>query len=534
MAIVKPTDASAIYNQMSGEFVASVNANQTDPANFISQETINQSPHGVMMKSISLTTDELYINQDINIKSAISLESYYGEDLDNVAKYVNIHRIPAQSASGEIFVQGESGLLIPADSQFIYNDIIYLSTLNKTVVSNTINIASITSQNGIATINFTANSPLFSGCEIVISGNSNSLFNITANIISVELTKLTFAIDDISSISGTGGIITFLGILVPIQAQTTGSDSNIANNVTLESASVDDVICGTTINGLSGGIDQESDFTLNQRFTAKRQNNTQNYTTKQLPIYIKTVYPEITHAKIATGFNGSLSIQKIEDVGTFTSDPDNTKPNVKKITFNEYHYFNGIPATNFLSISGSSIEALNVNDGVVFEVKDDYTVYAKGFKTNDSDIVSTDMIMLPYYSGQKSLLLYKANNPVKTFTPTELTSIKTFINDDVLPAGIEYNVLNLTKKDFTFTFTALSPNISSLKSAIIANLKAYAKDVPTSKSVIKYSEYSLIISSTIDENSNTVQDFTLSNTQDINIAVNEIFDVEDSDVIFNI
>ena len=77
-------------------------------------------------------------------------------------------------------------------------------------------------------------------------------------------------------------------------------------------------------------------------------------------------------------------------------------------------------------------------------------------------------------------------------------------------------------------------NISSLKSAIIANLKAYAKDVPTSKSVIKYSEYSLIISSTIDENSNTVQDFTLSNTQDINIAVNEIFDVEDSDVIFNI
>jgi hypothetical protein len=145
------------------------------------------------------------------------------------------------------------------------------------------------------------------------------------------------------------------------------------------------------------------------------------------------------------------------------------------------------------------------------------------------------MKIKPYYTDRSSVLVYRANDVTKTFSNSELFEIKTHLNNTIdvfIVDSNNYLVQNLSKKTFTFNFTSVEPNLSSVKTAIKNNLVAWSKTLSSNVNIIYENEYDSIIRNTTDSNGNKVQNYTLSTSGNILLGVNELFAVTPTDVSF--
>lgn len=519
MAISKLT-ADEIANNIAGEFSSLVPEVPID--------VFMQSPYGILAKANSVQTASLYDYTEQKTQHALSLEQYSGAELEQILLYRNIKRLQAQYANGAFFAQDDIGTVIPVNSIFAYNDILYQSTAEREVISNTLSIQSIIRNGTQATITTTTKHYLGNNAEITISNTGEVNFDITTAITVTNENTFTITVANTGATSVFTGNIAYNGCLIDVIAQTIGSAGNIPALSPIESYNVSLSITSSLVNGLGGGSDTETDVELRQRgYDLLKSGNLQTFTKTGLELFLKSVYG-ITHSKIINGYTYSTPITSI------MKDPFEYDT-FRKITFPVPHPWQSAVGTTFFEITGASNAVLNRRAGYIAKVYDEYSVLVNVYDTVQEDDTSLNMQIKPYYTGQSTILIYKADDVNKTFSTAELSEIKNYISNEHnawTTSDNDYTVQNFVKNNFQFNFTSLEPNLTSLKNNVKNNLVAWSKTITTDVSTIFESEYESIIRNTTDTNGNRIKNFTLSASGDILLGINELFIIEPSDVIF--
>jgi hypothetical protein len=520
MPISKPIK-DEIFTTIVSEF-----SNNTD----ISTEQFALSPYGLLAKASDIAINGLYDYAEQNTKHAISVDQYYGAELDTITSIINIARQNSTFAKGKLFVQGTLGTIFSNDSVFMYNNILYSSISDREIINNTLTINAIIRNGTIATVFTASDHNLVNNAIVTISNTGESNFNITASITVLTPNSFSIVVLNQGATSASAGICAFNGCNIDIISKSSGVVGNILGNVSIQSITVDSgfTLLKTTIDGVAGGVEQETDDNLRKRFYERIRNYTPYYTKSALPSYLKSKYSEITHAKVKTGYNFSLPIISIlKDI--------NEHENFRKITFSQKHVYSTELGACFFEITGAALSSLNKKIGYVAKIYDEYSILINVGNNTDEDDTSNNMYLKPFFPGQATIFVYKMLSVNHTYSNFELQAMKQDISNNVCSFVQDENdffVANYTKKNYTFSFTSVSPNLSSIKEAIKKNLIAWCKTISVDKSIISESEYSAIINNSRDNNGNQVSEFSLFTGGNINLAVNEILDISSDDILF--
>ena len=388
-------------------------------------------------------------------------------------------------------------------------------------------ILSVSRSGDIATFTTNADHGLVSGATVTTSETGVANFNKTASITLISANSFSITVDNSGATSASTGSVSFAGALIPIISTTAGSNTNINGSVNVAPLSLDLSICGTTIYGLSGGADSETDDSLASRIKSRAHSYTLQDTKTGIPIYLKQNYNELTDVFLVEGYSMQIGITSIMK--------DASYPNtLRKVVCQAQHPFDNWAGLWFLEITGASASSLNQKNGAVIERYDDYSILIRlqNGNTTDEDNTSPNMKITPYIVGRFTIFVYKKNSVNKLYSNTELSAIKQDLLDNIMGmATNKFHVANFTKKSHTFNISGLTPNIASLKTAITNNLIAWSKTLDPSVKTIYESEYYNVILTSQDANGNKVKTATISGGS-INLALNEILDVVSSDVVF--
>ena len=517
---IKKLTPDEIASNIAGEFCKNIEE--------ISINEFMQSPYGLLAKANAVQLASLYDYTEKRTQHAISLDQYTGTDLEKILLYKNITRLPVRYAKGNIFAQHALGTAIPVGTIFTYNDILYETTSYREIIANSLLITSIVRTGTQAIITTSANHNLGNNATITITNTGEANFNITTQITIISANSFSIVVQDTGATTIYTGNIAFNGCLVEVLCQSGGSIGNVPSSTLMNSYDVNLDLISTLYTGLSGGANTETDDELKARgYERLKIGAVQNFTKEGLQLYLKTIY-NITHAKVVNGFLYEIPIVSI------TKDPLEMS-NFRKITFSIPHCWTTPLGATFIEITGANHPALNVRNGYVAKIYDEYSILVNVYNTTSEDTTSTNMKIKPYYTDRSSVLVYRANDVTKTFSNSELFEIKTHLNNTIDVFTVDpnnYLVQNLSKKAFSFNFTSVEPNLSSVKTAIKNNLVAWSKTLSSNVNIIYQNEYDSIIRNTTDSNGNKVQNYTLSTSGNILLGVNELFIVTPTDVSF--
>lgn len=200
-----------------------------------------------------------------------------GDFLVRWGQYVGITRNPATESTGRITFQGTAGSIIPAFTDVNTQDGRQYETQTAVTISvNAINITSLTRSGSTATAETSSDHNLFTGQTVVISGATQTEYNITTTITVTDLDKFEYTVSGTPLSPATGSpVVTATYGGTDIASTETGSVYNLESG--------DSVILASPIAGVnntafvqfgevSGGTDEESDDDLRERIIYRYQN----------------------------------------------------------------------------------------------------------------------------------------------------------------------------------------------------------------------------------------------------------------------
>lgn len=187
-----------------------------------------------------------------------------------------ITRNPASKSTGFITVEGTTGVVIPASTEFNSQDgNAYTNQIESTVSTVTQNIT-ITRIGSTATATTPSPHQLASNINVTISGATQAQYNGTFQIIVISNNKFTFQVVGLPATPATGSISYTTEIAVVfIQSQESGESTNQGNGIAIN---VTNPITNLSNTGyvqfgqLAGGTDEETDDELRARVVDAFQN----------------------------------------------------------------------------------------------------------------------------------------------------------------------------------------------------------------------------------------------------------------------
>ncbi len=179
----------------------------------------------------------------------------------------SIARKPASRATGSIVIFGDSGVVVPAFTEFAADNGVSIRTLTAgQITAHTPGIAQAVNNNGIVTITTSEPHLLPKGAKITIATiPANTAIDGVHEIIGATSTTLAIKISSSDPIGTVGAI---LSNYVIVNAETV--DAGIGQNINGAQKLSGSYEAFTTIYGLSGGADIESDDLYAQRIIKSR------------------------------------------------------------------------------------------------------------------------------------------------------------------------------------------------------------------------------------------------------------------------
>ena len=303
---------------LTNALIKSINTGQTDPDKKVDPTIRNSFLRG-LVQSLALG---IYENNK-NIQKGIT-EAFLGGDSwrEFWASKIGINRQDATTSSGNIVLTGTVGTLIPAGTLITNaNAIQYSTNANVTIASQTINIASITRAGTQVTVETVDNHNLANNVVISILGANETAYNVLSQAIAITgLKTFTFNITSTPSTPATGTLtLNFTNAVANVTSTTLGANTNIGSIVelTLVNAIVNvDPSVFTTFDGISGGLDVESDLSVENRVAEKFQSYFANAFTKVgIPIFLKEAVAGITRVWVKDAYPtaGKVTIYFVRD-----------------------------------------------------------------------------------------------------------------------------------------------------------------------------------------------------------------------------
>lgn len=294
---------SQIQERLANALILAVNAGQLDTSKQIDPNIRNSFALG-LVKSMSAGFDE---NND-NIKEVLKQlfpQTATDEYLELWASWFGITRKDPVKAEGYAIFTGTASTTIPNATTIQKADgTQYETQASATISAQTIGITTLTRSGSTATATTTANHNLATGVSVVIAGASQTEYNITATINVISNTQFTYTISGTPASPATGTITaSFTSAFVAIKAIDYGVNGNSAggSQLTLISPIVDvNDNCYLSYDGLTLGLDAETDDQLRSRLNERCANFTAPFTASGLPVFIKERIAGITRVWVQT------------------------------------------------------------------------------------------------------------------------------------------------------------------------------------------------------------------------------------------
>lgn len=303
---------------LSNALIKSINTGQTDALKKI-DPTIKNSFILGLVQSLAAGLFE----NDKNIQKGIAGAFLGGESFRNYwTPKIGINRQDATNSSGNIVITGTAGTIINAGT-LITNaqSIQYLLNANATITSQTINIESITRIGTQVMVTTVDNHNLANNVLISILGANETEYNVINQEISVTGSKtFTFDITTTPITPATGTLtLSFTNAVANVTSTTLGINTNIGGLVELTFVNT---IVGinpavfTTFDGISGGLDVETDASIDKRLTEKFQSYfAPAFTKVGIPIFLKDAVAGVTRVWVKDAFPaaGKVTIYFVRD-----------------------------------------------------------------------------------------------------------------------------------------------------------------------------------------------------------------------------
>lgn len=294
---------SQIQERLANALILAVNAGQLDTSKQIDPNIRNSFALG-LVKSMSAGFDE---NND-NIKEVLKQlfpQTATDEYLELWASWFGITRKDPVKAEGYAIFTGTASTTIPNATTIQKADgTQYETQTSATISAQTIGITTLTRSGSTATATTTANHNLATGVSVAITGASQTEYNITATINVISNTQFTYTISGTPASPATGTITaSFTSAFVAIKAIDYGINGNSAggSQLTLISPIVDvNDSCYLSYDGLTLGLDAETDDELRSRLNERCANFTAPFTASGLPVFIKERIAGITRVWVQT------------------------------------------------------------------------------------------------------------------------------------------------------------------------------------------------------------------------------------------
>jgi uncharacterized phage protein gp47/JayE len=312
---------SQIQERLANSLILAVNAGQPDTSKHIDPNIRNSFALG-LVKAMSAGFDENNDNAKEVLKQLFP-HTATGEYLELWASWFGITRKDPVKAEGfAVFTGTASTTIANATAIQKADGTQYETQASATISAQTIGITTLTRSGSTATATTTANHNLATGVSVTIAGASQSDYNITATINVISNTQFTYTISGTPASPATGTITaSFTSAFVFIKALDYGVNGNSAggSQLSLISPIVDvNDNCYLSYDGLTLGLDAETDDQLRTRLNERCANFTAPFTASGLPVFIKERIAGITRVWVqgATPSIGYVTIYFTRDNDT--------------------------------------------------------------------------------------------------------------------------------------------------------------------------------------------------------------------------
>jgi len=424
---------------------------------------------------------------------------------------------PASSSNGNAVATGVAGSTIPLGAILASNGNEYSSASSSTISDNVISITSITRSGTTATVTTAGNHGLASNVPVTMSGAVETDYNVTdAEITVTGLDTFTYQVTGSPTTPATGTIqAAYTSASVSIESVLEGQDKNLEaeSPLTLQSpiAGIDNEL-RVDYGQIGGGTDQESLESLQARTLDKIQNPVAHFNSSDIKDKAREV-PGVTRVFVdeAGTVVGSVAVTSINRAGQIAT----------VVTATPHGFDDG----QRTGISGADQAEYNVTNTaliVIDNVTFAYVVTGSPITPATGTIIAESSIAL----GRVQVYFMRDNDDDPIPSASEAQDVKDELNL-IRPANTAEQDLIVsppTAVVVDFTFTNITPDTSTMRSAITANLDQYFTESTEVGSDLDEDAYRSAIINTVDtETGQRLQSFTLSvPSGDITTQSNEI------------
>lgn len=440
-----------------------------------------------------------------------------GAELDRWLAIYGKSRLAATKASGNVVATGTAGGIIPIGTTLTTSTGNYTSTSSATISDQIISITSIIRSGQTATVTTTSDHGLANNVTTTIAGADQAEYNIAADITVTALNTFEYQVVGSPVTPATGTITAaFTSASVPVQAVDFGFVGNLdaGSELKLQSplVSVDDALT-VDFGDIGVGTDREGAEDARARMLFKIQNPVAHFNASDISDKAQEV------AGVTRVF--------VQEAGTIISTVGVTGitrfGNIASATLAAAQ---DLQTGQAITITGADQTDYNLVDAPVLAETGTLLHYIVA-NTPTTPATGTINATTSVPIGQLRVFFMRDNDVNPIPSGSEVAKVREKL-EEILPANTDKDndllIFAPIATIIDFTFTELTPNTSTMQSAIIANLQQFFAENADVGVNINVNAYSCAIFNTIDtETGEIVKSFTLSTpTGDIVIASNAI------------
>jgi len=421
----------------------------------------------------------------------------------NIGAVYALSRNPATAADGYITLTGTASTVIPSSTEFQSSTgESYQTKSSVTLASNSINISSVTRSGTTATATTASAHNLASGMSVVIAGADQTDYNGTFDITVTSLTEFQYSVSGSPATPATGTITAaYTGASVEVQSVNTGLDTNVTGGSTLTATSAISGLDSTAYvqyGGIDGGTDIETYDDFRTRLLQRIQNPVTPFNETNIILQARQV-AGVTRVWVyePDDINDSVTPSSIDAIAS----------DYAKVTFSADHdLLDGMRIT----VSGANESAFNGTFRVLVVSTTEVVYYSSGVTGSASGTITVAYSNVQL--GQTRIFFVRDNDPSIIPTSGEVSDVETKILE-IKPANTSDNdviVAAPVANTIDFTFTALSPDTSGIRSSIEANLNELFDELDIGDDITQVKYQTAIQNAFDSETGQGVDSFTLS------------------------
>lgn len=423
----------------------------------------------------------------------------------------------ASAAVGELVAAGVVGGVIPIGETLAAGGQSYTTTSSAVIAAQVLNINSITRSGTTATATTASDHGLSSFIPVTIAGADQTEYNVTDAAITITgLDTFEYQVSGSPASPASGTISSsFTTANVLIKSEGFGEDTNLARDttVTLQQPLVDvnDTLF-VTFGAIGGGTDDESTADYKDRYLDKIRNPVANFNSSDI----------IAEAKKVAGVTRVFVEEAGQEIGTISITTLTREGSVAKAVTSAPHGFEDGSRT---SVNGADQTEYNVSDTPIL-VEDATTFYYIVAGAPVTPATGTINAATTLALGQVRTFFMRDNDVNPIPSGSEVQTVKDQI-DTIRPAptSVANNIVRApVPVTVNFIFTSLTPDTSTMRPAVVANLGQFFEEQTTVGVDVDEDAYRAAISNTVDtDTGDKVQTFTLSTPSgDITINSGEL------------